>query len=165
MFEPVIIEQSIEYNYRFQKNMYFDGRKKLTGASIYFSKYIEDHFWNFANNINITEKIVPSFIQEIEKEMKTLNRQPAFYITPLTTPLNLLIENLGDLGYQRRFQDTWMFFDSSSVTKIHANRMSDMIARVVNKEKDVEDFINVYSKAYADEPTTESPEGSIPQTY
>src|SRR5690348_8905184 len=105
------IRQSIEYHYRFQKGMYFNGRKKIKGATIFFSNHIEDFFWNFSIDINVAAISVPTFIKDVEKVMSDLNKHPAFYITPWTEPLAVLLEELRNQEYQRKFQDTWMFFE------------------------------------------------------
>src|SRR6266446_4840619 len=160
MAEKSIIVPAIEYNYRFQNGMYFNGRKRINGATIYFSDYIDDFFWNFAIDIDVTDMSVPELITNVEKVMSNLNRQPAFYITPWTEPLDLFVENLSGRGYQRQFQDGWMFFDENSETTIIGEGISDMNIKVAKGELEVEDFINIYGKVYANEP-----DGSLPIPY
>jgi len=160
-----VMKQSIEHNYRFLKGMYFDGCTAINGASIFFSDYIDDFFWNFAINIEASAIPIPEFILEVERKMRDLSRIPAFYITPWTEPLDILQANLRDQAYQSVFQDTWMFVEAAPGVPTAGERPGALTVKTARTDAEVEDFLKVYGKVYADEPTEEEPAGALPLMY
>jgi GNAT superfamily N-acetyltransferase len=121
-------------------------------VTLFLSDYIDDFFYNFSIEINVAAISVPIFIKTVEKEMDNIKRRPAFYITPWTEPLDLLVRSLRDCGYQRQFQDQWMFFTKGSQPTTPYKGETDLTVRVVSNESDVENFVKVYSKVYVEEP-------------
>lgn len=143
---------------RFGLDMFFNGSKQTDGALFLYSDKINDVYWNYATQLKFSSDKIKQKIEETIAFFKEKRRWPAFYITPATKPKelpNALIE----LGFSIKVRDTWMLWRGGELKED-----ASFTAEQVKTEKDSQDFVGVFKKAYCGI-TPDEPYGALPQEY
>ena len=155
-----ILEKAEDQHHKFQIGMYFSNMKKTPEATFLWSDKIIDSDWNFASKINVSEKNLENFVEQVIEFYKSKNRNPAIYTTPFTNPKNIsnLIEKF---GFKLEFTDLWMFYEKDQPKIKIPNNFT---IKEVKTEEEMELFVKIFYKAYSGE-TEEETYGELPKEY
>lgn len=124
---------------KLQSGIMFDGIINLDFASIGYCEIDKSPFWNFAlAGKNLSNKE----IADIEHKFTSLSRSSTIYfennveLGPLKT---LLIEN----GYQKEFEDSWMFWEDKNIDEAHFDKI-----KKVETENDLLIFLKTFDACF-----------------
>lgn len=134
-----------EAHYKFQLGLYFSEKKEIDRAELYFSRRIQDSYWNYATKVNISSKTISKFLKEIEKYYTAKKRSPAVYVTPTSRPSNLedlLIAN----GYRLQFTDAWLVYRGGDIRQ--PALPEDLNVKLVGTFDEMKEFVKVFNLAY-----------------
>lgn len=159
-FTNKILEEAESNHYIFQQECYFTGSKKLQDMLLLFNNRIRDYYWNYATKLDIDKRSLREGIQRIVDFYKSIDRQPAIYITPFSRPKNLP-EFIKTLGFQSKYRDAWMFYDNSS-PKIKLPE--GFTIRPVESKEEMKVFVEIFNQSYSGA-TPEEPYGALPKEY
>lgn len=158
----MVIKKVEDAHYRIQQNIYFSGMDKIEGALLLYSDKIEDFFWNYAAEIDIDKERMKELVKTIIGFYKSKNRAPAIYITPLTKPNNLA-EYLKKLGFELKFTDAWMLYESTPKKKVQTS--SNFSIREVKNKNDMELFVRIFNESYGGAPSEGEPYAGLSAYY
>jgi ribosomal protein S18 acetylase RimI-like enzyme len=147
-------------HYRNQQGMYFSGMKVIEGAVLLYSDIIDDFFWNYAAQIDITKEKAEKIIQEVTAFYLKKRRQPSVYLTPFSQSKNIS-KHLENHDFRIELKDAWMVYEKElSLIK----EQEDLVIKEVRSNEDMEIFIKVFYEAYGGA-SEDEPYGELPPTY
>lgn len=153
-------------HYRNQQGMYFSGMNVIGGALLLYSDIIDDFFWNYATQINITNEkdITNEKVEKLIKEITAFylkkDRLPSIYLTPFSQPKNIS-KHLEKHGFRIELKDAWMIYEKE-VPLIE--KQKTLLIKEVQSNADMDIFINVFYEAYGGA-SEDEPYGELPPTY
>lgn len=117
----------------------FDKFIDFSFAIVAYSEGDDSFFWNYAltNQTLSAEELL-----KIEEAMQSFNRKPEVYFEN-RQDLQSLIDSLKEKGYQKEFEDSWMFHDGSEIDASYFN----MVKKVAN-EIDLKLFLETFDACY-----------------
>jgi len=147
-------------HYRNQQGMYFSGTEVIEGAVLLYSTIIDDFFWNYAAQIDITKEKVEKLIQEVTTFYLKKKRQPSVYLTPFSKPKNIS-KHLESHGFRMELKDAWMVYEKE-VPLIETQE--SLVIKEVQSNEDMGIFTKVFYEAYGGA-SEDEPYGELPPTY
>ena len=152
------MNELLEKHFDVQKGMYFDDSMDYQNTKIFFSKNIDDCFWNYIV-LDVDDFCSAKLVDEIEKQFKKIKRDCCLYVTTdanCTISFNVLeyIDN-----YSLVNEESWLVYSKKELLNV-----SNEVV-MVNDEKSKNDFLNVFVEAYGGAITLDSPYGELSQGY
>ena len=124
---------------RLQYGIIFDEITNLSFALVGYCKIDKSSFWNFAL---INKPLLEEEILKIEKKFKSLRRNPVIYFENREN-LKSLHNFLKEKGYQKDFEDSWMFWQGKEIDVSHFTS----VKKVITKEG-LKVFLKTFSNCY-----------------
>ncbi|NQV14789.1 GNAT family N-acetyltransferase [bacterium] len=153
--------QAIEKaHYRNQQGMFFSEMKVIDGAVLLYSDIIDDFFWNYAAQVNITEGRVEELIQEVITFYREKKRLPSVYVTPFSKP-NKTSKCLENHGFKVELRDAWMIYEKEPPA---IGKPKALTIEEVKSNQQMEIFVKVFYEAYGGA-SPEEPYGELAATY
>lgn len=141
MNKEMCASNCLNMQFELLKGMFFDNKKDSDNYILCTSKVMDDFFWNIAY---IKNKIDKKSLTDLEEEFKSINRTPSTYIgrNDLNYDENkkILLSN----GYTLNNTDVYMLLES----QVNIEITTDI--KIVENEKEYNDFMKVLSSAYND---------------
>lgn len=150
MNKDMIGSNCLNMQFELLNGMFFDNKTETDNYILCTSKTMDDYFWNivyFKNRIN------NEMIENIEKEFKAINRMPSIYISREDKDYMKNKKILLDNGYKLNNTDVYMELRENKIINIDTN------IKIVENEKEYNDFMKVLSSAYND--TVENPDENV----
>lgn len=138
---PVVFLRSYQ---NMQLSIAYDRLIDLGFAMLSYAEHDDDIYWNFAHpNTGLTH----AQIAEIELQFQALGRKPTFYYHNHLSQ-DVLTDTLFATGYQKSFEDMWMFWNNESVDTKRFN-----MVRSVETDDELQIFLDTMDSCYlADDP-------------
>lgn len=143
------IEDFIDIHLNGQLNLYVSNIIRNENYNIYYNKFIDDEYWNFAfvKNNNIF-----NYSNEIKNDMKNINRQPIIYT----------ISDIKSNNMNLMYTDVWMTFDDIKLFRKYKSNLNVSFSIVDNLSKN--DFIQAVITGFSgDNPN--DPYSSLSEGY
>lgn len=144
-----MIKELLIDHFNVQKGMYFSERIDGDGRTYFFSDIITDGYWNYVY---------------IDDNAGMLDSRDAGIFSSYHRPLSVyVIENKSDLttdGYELISEESFMTYKGGDVIP-----RNEITVKRVNDDKEVSDFIEVFTDAYGGEKSPEQPYGELDSTY
>ena len=132
----------LSMQYDLLKGMFFDNKDETKDYVLLTSNLMDDFFWNLAY---LKNKTSDDIILEIENKLSNMNRKFCLYIGRddeyFNENKNLILKS----KYKLKDTDVFMIRDTSFVSEINIK------VKVVETEKEYNDFMKVLSSAYNDD--------------
>ncbi len=139
---------------RFQRMQYkveYDSILNLPFASIAFTQSNPSPFANYAL---VNRKLTSKEIQNIESEFAKIERRPCIYF--VNDPQLEMFENIITYGYEKKWEDSWMFYEDKPVD-LHSQVKK---IKEINTPEMLELFLNTFDSCYQkDDP--QNPYGEV----
>jgi len=127
--------------YELLKDVFFDSKEENEDYILCTSKVIDDYFWNTAY---LKTKTIEDIISDIENKFKKINRIPSLYIGRDDKYYENNRKLILDKGYKLNDTDVYMLLIDYKDVEINMN------IKVVENEKEYNDFMKVLASAYND---------------
>lgn len=131
----------LSMQYDLLKGMFFDTKEETDDYVLCTSKVMDDFFWNLSY---LKTKADDTLIKELENKFKDINRIPCMYIGRDDEYFKENKELLLNMNYQIKDTDVFMILTDYKDVDINLN------IKVVETEKEYNDFMKVLSSAYND---------------
>lgn len=131
--------QFLEYYQHLQYGIMYQKLIDLGFASVAWCAKETSPYFNYAG---VDQSIGETELLAIEAAMNTLNRKPTIYFEKRDT-LSSLIHFLENRGYQKHFEDSWMFHSGENID----TSLFDSVRKVRN-ETELEEYIQTFSDSY-----------------
>lgn len=141
MNKEMIENNCLNMQYELLKNMYFHNKKNTDNYILCTSNVMNDYFWSIAY---LKNRINKEIIKEIEDEFNRINRVTSIYIGKKDRTYKENKELLLANNYELNNTDAYMILEYYKKIEITAD------IKVVENEKEYNDFIKVLSSAYND---------------
>lgn len=150
MDKEMIASNCLNMQYALLKGMFFDDRRDSDNYIICTSNVMDDYFWNISY---LKNKIDKEILKNIKNEFTIINRVSSIYIGKNDRYYKENKELLLDNDYKINNTDVYMLLEDAKKIEITAN------IKIVENEKEYNDFMNVLSSAYND--LIENPEENV----
>lgn len=141
MNKEMIASNCLNMQYVLLEGMFFDNKKDTNNYILCTSKVMDDYFWNIAY---LKNKINKETITNLENEFKTMNRKSSIYLGKNDISYNENKELLLANGYTLNNTDVYMVLETTTEIDINTH------IKVIENEKEYNDFMKVLSSAYND---------------
>lgn len=147
----------LEMQYQLLNGMYFDNKNNLKDYLLCYSEIMDDYFWNIAY---IKTKLDDNVLNDLKDDFRKINRNPSIYIG---IDNENYVHNKSFLeanNYKLNNTDVYMILKNANKYEISAD------IKIVETEKEYNDFMQVLESAFGGEKTEEnSYAGSITDCY
>ena len=141
MNKEMVANNCLNMQYLLLKGMFFDDKKETDNYTLCTSEIMDDYFWNIAY---IKNKLDEEILTNLEDKFKSINRTSSIYIGRNDKFYNenksILLAN----GYTLNNTDVYMVLEKPVDFNISTN------IKIVENEKEYNDFMKVLSSAYND---------------
>ena len=131
----------LSMQYDLLNGMFFDKKEETDSYILCTSETMDDVFWNLAY---LKNKADNNIVFEIENKLKEIDRKPCMYIGRDDEFFEDNKKLLLDMNYEIEDTDVFMILNDYKNTDIKLN------IKVVESEKEYNDFMKVLSSAYND---------------
>lgn len=154
------MEELIQMHLEGQLQLYMSNKIEKENYDIYYSKLIEDQYWNFAYLKNKELEINEEY-PLIKREFKKINRKPLLYlITNQVTKKRE--EELKKANLKLYYTDVWMTIEDIDQWKSKPSTIQVAIQKVEKKQR--EEFIETVMDGFSGD-NPEDPYGSLEEGY
>lgn len=141
MDKEMVASNCLNMQYVLLKGMFFDDKKETDNYILCTSEVMDDYFWNIAY---IKNKLDKKLLTDLEDKFKSINRTSSIYIGKNDSfyeeNKHILLAN----GYTLNNTDVYMVLENPAEIDITKN------IKIVENEKEYNDFMKVLSSAYND---------------
>ena len=141
MNKGMIGNNCLNMQFELLNGMFFDNKEETDEYIFCSSKTMDDYFWNI---VYFKHKISFEQIRKIENIFLEYKRTPSIYLSRDDLYYNENKQVLLDHGYRLNNTDVYMKLDGFKSYKINTK------IKIVENEKEYEDFMKVLSSAYND---------------
>ena len=141
MNKPLVASNCLDMQYMLLKGMFIDNKKDTDNYVLCTSEVMDDYFWNIAY---LKKQIDQQTLVTLENEFKSINRLPSIYIGQKDACYNENKKFLLSNGYKINNTHIYMSLEKRANIDISAN------IKIVENEKEYNDFMKVLSSAYND---------------
>lgn len=141
MNKDMMASNCLNMQYTLLKGMFFDDKKITNNYILCTSKVMDDYFWNIAY---LKNKINEETLNNLENEFKNMNRKSSIYLGKNDISYRANKELLLANGYTLNNTDVYMVLKKATQIDINTN------IKIIENEKEYNDFMKVLSSAYND---------------
>jgi len=147
--DPLTYEYLEKKHLSFFLGTFLTGTEPLSTGTIYWSESVMSPVLNFVTGVQLADRPLPEWVEEMESAFHKLGRRPCVYSTPNVQP-PLLGNLLMPKGYKAAHRDTWMALDAAGLSAVRVNDSHPGCSVVqVGSQEQLDSFFAVFQRAYS----------------